>query len=109
MFQARPELHEPFTHEKLNSMKTILVLALAALGLSSAHAGDYGYSYRPTQVDYCAPAPYVVCTHKLHTCTEKRVAYDHCGRAYCYYVTIVTFKDVYNTGHTRTYTQTFRS
>ena len=90
-------------------MKALLALAIIATASftasTSAHAGDYRSSHH--QVDYCKP--YVVCTHKLYSCQEKRTAYDHCGRPYCYYVTVVTYKDVYNTGYSRTYTKTFRA
>ncbi len=96
-------------------MKIILTLAaIAAASFSSLKAGDYcssyssGYSsnhYAP--VAYCAP--YVVCTHTVHTCQEQRQGHDHCGRCYYYYVTVVTYKDVYNTGEFRTYTRTFRA
>ncbi len=93
-------------------MKIILTLAvIATASFSSLKAGDYHSSYRN---DYCAKpveycAPYVVCTHKIHTCQEKRQGHDHCGRCYYYYVTVVTYKDVYNTGATRTYTKTFKA
>ncbi len=87
-------------------MKVILTLAvIAAASFSSLKAGDYHYSAKP--VEYCKP--YVVCTHKISVCKEKRQGHDHCGRCYYYYVTVITYKDVYNTGDTRTYTKTFRA
>ncbi len=97
-------------------MKIILTLSvIAAASFSSLKAGDYHSSYRAEyRNDYCAKpveycAPYVVCTHKISVCQEQRQGHDHCGRCYYYTVTVVTYRDEYNTGATRTYTKTFRA
>lgn len=91
-------------------MKSLIIIALAIVGISSVQAGDYRGKYGAYEArdsGYCKP--YVVCTHKISSCREKRMGYDNCGRCYYYYVTVVTYKDVYNTGTTRTYTKTFRA
>ncbi len=107
-------------------MKLILTLAIiATASISSLKAGDYcnSYnSYNSYSSGYCAPsyapshyapvaycAPYVVCTHTVHTCQEQREGHDSCGRCFYYTVTVVTYRDEYNTGEYRTYTRTFRA
>lgn len=47
--------------------------------------------------------PYVTRTQKLSSRKEQRVTTDACGRPRCYWVTVTTYCDVYNTGATRIY------
>ena len=86
-------------------MKTILVLAFITLNLvtipTSARASDY---HRP--VSYCRP--HLVCTEVIGKCRERRLGYDSCGRCYYYYVTVITYRDVYSDGSTLRYTRTFQ-
>ena len=91
-------------HPKHITMKTILLLALATASListaPSAKAGHCGY-------DYCQPVflgTRVLCRH-----CECRIGYDHCGRAYRYDVTVVTYADLYSDGSRNTYTRTYRA
>ena len=108
-------------------MKSIALIAIAVatlvLGsLSSAQAGDYRYSssrsygggyghsetprYQPRyQQTYCKP--YKVSTCEIYRNRECRTAYDRCGHPYTYHVTIVTYRDTYSDGSSRTYTSTF--
>lgn len=91
-------------------MKLIFTLAIVLIAsLGNARATDRYTTKSATirTVGYCAP--YVVCTERVSSCREQRMAYDHCGRQVCYWVTIVTYRDVYNTGATRTYTRTFKA
>lgn len=110
---ARPDACCHFKIRKLesdNPMKLILTLAIVIIAsLGSASATDRYTTKSATvyTVDYCAP--YVVCTQKVASCRKQYTSYDHCGRPYSYWVTIVTYRDVYNTGATRTYTRTFKA
>ena len=91
-------------------MKLILTLVIIiASSISGARATDAYVTKSATvsTVGYCAP--YIVCTERVSSCRVQRMAYDHCGRQVCYWVTIVTYRDVYNTGATRTYTRTFKA
>lgn len=51
-------------------------------------------------------APYVVSTHRVNVCQDRRMAYTSCGHAYYYDVAVVTYVDVYSNGQTHTYTRT---
>lgn len=102
-------------------MKSKLILALVTLGcttfglLPEAHAGgshrrhhhhhDDEYSYRESR----SCQPYRVSTCEVDRCTHHRVRYDHCGHAYGYCETTVTYRDHYSDGSCRTYTRTYRS
>lgn len=91
-------------------MKSILTLAvILTASITGAHASDCYTSKSATVriVRYCAP--YVVCTERVSSCREQRMAYDHCGRPVCCWVTVVTYRDVYSTGATRTYSRTFNA
>lgn len=73
---------------------------------SSSNIHNYvGGSFRSS--GHCAPAPYHVRTDEVCRRTECRTAYTSCGRPYTYHVTIVTYRDIYSNGTSRTYTRTF--
>lgn len=65
--------------------------------LHHGHHGHHGHHVMP----------YKVSTVEVHRCTEPRIAYHPGGRRYTYYVTVVTYRDHYSNGTTRTWTQTF--
>jgi len=72
-------------------------------GYGSGYGNSYGNSYGSS--NHCAPV------RLLHTCEvdrrkECRTAYDHCGRPYTYHVTVVTYRETYSNGSTRSYTRT---
>ncbi len=76
-------------------------------GYSSGRNSGYnsGYSNNHGNSSHCAPV------RLLHTCEVDRrkvcrTAYDHCGRPYTYHVTVVTYRETYSNGSTRTYTRT---
>ena len=87
-------------------MKTFLIIAIAAASLSftatQAQAGSYRHSS-----GYCAP--YRVSTCEVSRCSYCQTAYDRCGYPYHYTVTVVTYRDSYSDGSSRTYTSSFRS
>lgn len=109
-------------------MKTLLLTVLAAAGFAfaaapSAQAGDYYYGSSHRSYNHCAPKvrhceptyretycePKLVCTEIVCKERECRTGYDHCGRQFTYHVTVITYKDVYSNGHSRTYTKTLRA
>ena len=87
-------------------MKTFLVLALAAFTFTAAPSITQASDCYRT-VSYCKP--YVVCTEILSKCRSRRMGYDSCGNCYYYFVTVVTYRDVYSDGSTQRYTRSFRS
>lgn len=50
--------------------------------------------------------PYVIRTSEIGRHCETRTGYRPCGAVYYYNVTIVTYRDFYSNGSTRTYTRT---
>lgn len=72
-------------------------------GRNSGYNSGYGNNYGNS--NHCAPV------RLLHTCEVDRrrvcrTGYDHCGRPYTYHVTVVTYRETYSNGSTRTYTRT---
>ena len=53
-----------------------------------------------------APAPYVVNTIEISRYSQPRHGFRPCGAPYTYYVTVVTYRDFYSNGTSRTYTRT---
>lgn len=88
--------------------KLILAALIAAAGLfagvNTAEAGNYYNRY-----NHCAPKIYTVNTYEINRCKHKKVNYDHCGRVYYSWYTVVTYKTVYSNGTWRTFTRTFYS
>ena len=80
-------------------MKTLIIaatIALATLAAPSAQAG------------YCPPV-YKTSTCVVDKCSYKKWSTDYCGKRYSYTITVVTYRDTYSNGTTKTYKQTFRS
>ncbi|MDF1659183.1 MAG: hypothetical protein P1U58_16315 [Verrucomicrobiales bacterium] len=50
--------------------------------------------------------PYVVRTSEICRRCETRTGYRPCGSVYYYNVTVVTYRDYYSNGSSRTYTRT---
>lgn len=91
-------------------MKAILTFAIVLVAsLSTVSATDCYTTKSATvrTVDYCAP--YIVCTQRVSSCRQQRMGFDHCGRPVCYWVTVVTYRNVYNTGATAIFTRTFQA
>jgi hypothetical protein len=83
---------------------TILCAAVAFLALApnSAHAGGRSYGYKSSH-----------CVYKTHTCEvdrcrHKKMGYDSCGRCYTYWITVVTYRDYYSNGTSRTCNVTYQ-
>jgi hypothetical protein len=87
-------------------MKTLLIAALAATGFTFATPSAEAGHYRCTTT---YRAPYRVNTFVLNRWSQCQVGYDAWGRAFQYRVTVVTYRDVYSNGQTRTYNVTYRS
>lgn len=86
-------------------MKKLIItplIAIAALfaGTSAVEAG--GCQTPPP----CQPCVYKVSTVCLGSCKHQQIAYDHCGRPYCYWVIVYTFKDIYSDGTYRIWKRT---
>ena len=94
-------------------MKAILTLALAAAALigftSEAEAGSSpfytGHVWGHSHHGNCAPRVYKIRTIEICRRHECRTAYYPCGRPYTYSVTIVTYRDIFSNGSSRTYTR----
>ena len=84
-------------------MKSILTFAatLAAVVLSAdvASAGNACSGYTVQTVSHCV---YKTHTCELSRCRHQKMAYDSCGRCYSYWVTVVTYRDYYSNGTSRT-------
>lgn len=64
-------------------------------------AGNHGHQhYR-----HGSCTPYVVHTAELGRHCETRTGYRPCGSVYYYSVTVVTYRDFYSNGTSRTYTR----
>lgn len=63
-----------------------------------------GHSFRSQ--NHCA-TPHRVRT--IEVCRNRvcRTAYNSCGQRYTYHVTVVTYRDIYSNGSSRTYTRTY--
>jgi len=51
--------------------------------------------------------PRLIRTCEVNRYRQCRTAYTNCGRPYTYHVTVVTYREFYSNGTTRTYTRTF--
>jgi len=92
-------------------LATLLATASLFVGVSTSEAGNH---CRPVyhhntyhHKTYCPPAVYKIHTCEINRCKHKKVRYDHCGKAFYYYVTVVTYRDSYSDGSHRTWTRTF--
>lgn len=92
--------------ENPSTMKILITALVAFSGLTFAapksEASDYCYT---TTVSYCAP--YRVSTCVVYRNSYCRTSYDRCGNAYHYTVTVVTYRDNYSDGSSRTYSRSF--
>lgn len=82
-------------------MKHLLLLALAAAALLTAAptTASAGYSH-------CGPRVYKIRTCEVDRCQYRKWAYDHCGRRYSYWVTVITYKDTFSNGSSRIWKRT---
>lgn len=64
---------------------------------------SYGHSYGHGH--HCQP--YKVSTCEVNRYRQCRTKYDHCGHPITYHVTVVTYRDHYSDGSTRTYTKVY--
>ena len=116
--------------------KTILSLAIAvgalvgltseadagprfSISIGSGHSGHYsshsynrgrphinsyvGHSFR--NQGHCS-SPRKISTQVISRRRICKTAYTSCGRPYTYHVTVVTYRDLYSNGTSRTYTRT---
>ncbi len=87
------------TQTYTTNIKTLIIaatIALATLAAPSAQAG------------YCPPV-YKTSTCVVDKCSYKKWTTDYCGKRYSYTVTVVTYRDTYSNGTSKTYKQSFRS
>lgn len=84
-------------------MKTLLIAALAVASLHVATPRAEAWRCANTY------APYKVRTCEVHRCAYRKSAHDSCGRNFRYTVTVITYRDFYSDGSTRTYSVTYRS
>lgn len=81
---------------------TLAIVAAAFFGTTSVEAGKYHRNHR----NHCKPKVYKVRTCEINRCKYKKWAYDHCGKRYSYWVTVVTYKDFYSNGSYRVWKRT---
>ena len=86
-------------------MKLLITALLTLAGITFATPKAEACEYRT--VTYCAP--YRVSTCVVNRCSSCKTAYDRCGNASHYTITVVTYRDSYSDGSSQTYTRTFRS
>ncbi|MEM6279151.1 MAG: hypothetical protein AAF733_06710 [Verrucomicrobiota bacterium] len=99
--------------------KTIATLAIAVTSLAAftpeAEAGTKGdilrfigqqiHGHYNPGYGHGQCAPYLVRTAEICRRCETRTGYRPCGSIYYYTVTVVTYREFYSNGHTRTYTR----
>ncbi len=114
--------HQQPSYHINNMKKTIITLAVAItsivaftpeaeagtkgdilrfIGKQIVHGGGPGHGN-----GHGSCTPYVVRTAELGRHFETRTGYRPCGAVYYYNVTIVTYRDFYSNGSSRTYTRT---
>ncbi len=91
-------------------MKKLLIAALIAgtamfVGVAPAEAGNHCRPVVYKSNNYCPPKVYKVSTCEINRHCVRKVRYDHCGKAFYYHVTVVTYKDTYSNGTWRTWTR----
>lgn len=72
---------------------TLAIVATAFFGMTTVEAGSYR--------NHCGPKVYKVRTCEIDRCKYKKWAYDHCGKRYSYWATVITYKDFYSNGSYR--------
>jgi len=96
-------------------MKTILAVALATvalLGFTSevkagpGHHHGPSWGYHSPRGGHCGGPVYKIRTVVICSRQECRTGYYPCGRPYTYRVTVVTYRDIFSNGTSRTYTRT---
>ncbi len=88
-------------------MKLIPTLALIVTALIAAPTTSHADYYYYSTGGYCAPT--LVSTCEIDRCCHSHLAYDHCGRAYRYSVTTITYRSHYSDGSCRTFTRSYRA
>lgn len=68
---------------------------------------DYGNHYSGGYGHGHSCQPYKVSTCEVNRYRQCRTGYDHCGHPYTYHVTVVTYRDHYSDGSSRTYTKVY--
>lgn len=87
-------------------MKTLLLSIIAAVLFSAGITPAWAGTCPPPPVAYCQP--YKVRTVELYRQRVSQVRYDHCGRAYTVWFTVVTYQDVWSNGAWRNYQVAFQ-
>ncbi|MDF1861345.1 MAG: hypothetical protein P1U87_14105 [Verrucomicrobiales bacterium] len=70
------------------------------------------FTVTPASAGYCKPQPkcapkvYKIRTCEIDRCKYRKWAYDHCGKRYSYWVTVITYKDYYSNGSHRIWKNT---
>lgn len=77
-----------------NFILTLAIFGAAFFGMTTpVEAGNYH--------NHCGPEVYKVRTCEIDRCKYKKHAYNHCGKRYSYWVTVITYKDYYSNGSYR--------
>ncbi len=94
---------------KLTTLAAAAVAALVLAGASTAEAGykSHGKKAHRHAVKHHHTPVYKVRTQEICRDVQYRTGYDHCGKRYTYHVTVVTYRDIYSNGTSRTWTRTF--
>ncbi len=98
------------------TLLTLVITATALFGFTNtAEAGTKGdiLKFVGKQIvkknhggpHYGGPAPYVVNTIVVSRRNEPRQGFRPCGAPYTYYVSVITYRDFYSNGSSRTYTR----
>ena len=88
------------------NMKIMLIALITATTLGSTAMNADAGCYRPVR-SYCAP--YRTSTCEIRQRSYCETAYDRCGNRYRFNVTVVTYRDYFSDGSSRTYTRSYRS
>ena len=75
-----------------------LLSATAFFTVTPVEAGHYRSHF--------APKVYKIRTCEIDRCQYRKWAYDHCGKRYSYWVTVITYKDFYSNGSSRIWKRT---
>lgn len=74
---------------------------------SRSHINNYvGHSFRGRSSQSHCSTPRKISTQVIGRRKICKTAYTSCGRPYTYHVTVITYRDIYSNGTSRTYTRT---
>ncbi len=90
-------------------MKSLILITLIATALLTLGSSNVAAASSDTEVPYFAPKVFKVKTAEIERCQMQKLVMKSNGEAIRFWVTVVTFKDVFSDGSNRIWKRTIRA